>query len=102
MALAEGHHDQFAAWQVEDRREFQILLCDYRGRTRSWLMVRPSGAGAASHTKIFFGSAIIPTDTMQSGSPSLGSGFKRLLGFHKLYSRILLAATRRRLLANNR
>jgi len=42
IQLADGSTDTFAAWHVEDRCENQLLLCDFRGRTRSWLMV---GAG---------------------------------------------------------
>ena len=37
--LADGQSDRFAAWTVESREQDQIVLCDYQGRTRSWLMV---------------------------------------------------------------
>ena len=37
--LAAGEADTFAAWYVEARSENEILLCDFRNRTRSWLMV---------------------------------------------------------------
>jgi hypothetical protein len=37
--LACGTLDSFAAWSVEERREDQLLMCDFPGRTRSWLMV---------------------------------------------------------------
>lgn len=37
--LASGTLDSFAAWSVEERREDQLLMCDFQGRTRSWLMV---------------------------------------------------------------
>ena len=39
--LARGEAQVFAAWTVEDREQNQLLLCDFRGTTRSWLMVEP-------------------------------------------------------------
>ena len=42
--LAEAKVQTFAAWDVEARRDDQILLTDYRGRTRSWLMSEPSSS----------------------------------------------------------
>jgi hypothetical protein len=79
--LASGATDEFAAWTVEARTDDQILLCDYQKRTRSWLMVRAAGGT----TLLYFGSAVVPakrrTDTV---------AFRALIGFHKVYSRILL------------
>ena len=40
--LARGELDSFAAWSVEERAPNQVLLSDFRGRTRSWLMVAES------------------------------------------------------------
>ena len=37
--LAAGVRDRFAAWTVEERSIDQLLMCDYLGQTRSWLMV---------------------------------------------------------------
>ncbi len=37
--LAAGTRDRFAAWTVEERSTDQLLMCDYLGQTRSWLMV---------------------------------------------------------------
>src|SRR5688500_7969101 len=37
--LADGSRNEFAAWKVENRKENEILMCDFRGHTRSWLMV---------------------------------------------------------------
>jgi hypothetical protein len=87
-ALAQGQITRFAAWQVEAREGDQALLA--AGRTRSWLMVlsRPDGAC----TTLCFGSAVV-----QRRRGGLGWPFRALLGFHKLYSRILLAAAARRL-----
>lgn len=95
--LAEGTRDSFAAWNVEARSTDQLLLADFQGRTRSWLMVAPAqGDPEARPTTLYFGSAVVPA-TSRSGAPSLGLAFRLLLGFHTLYSRALLAAARSRL-----
>jgi hypothetical protein len=86
-ALAEGSCNKFAAWHVEGRSENEILMCDFRGCTRSWLMVVPLNA---SRTKIYFGSAVVQIRDKRTGKQSLGFGFKSLLGFHKIYSVLLL------------
>jgi hypothetical protein len=98
QALAQDSADQFAAWSVEAREPHQMLLCDYRGRTRSWLMVAP-GSGDAE-TRLYFGSAVIAMKHPATGERSMGGGFKALLGFHKLYSKALLNAARRQLCRN--
>ena len=82
--LAAGEAERFSAWSVEARREDQILLCDYQGRTRSWLMVAPVPGG----TQLHFGSAVV-----KPGDPV----FKALLGFHRFYSRVLLKGAVRNL-----
>ena len=94
--LAHGEIDFFAAWSVEGRAPDQLLLCDYQGRTRSWLMV--SRDESSSSTRLHFGSAVVPVRA-KSGNLKLGFTFTALLGFHKLYSRVLLSAARRRLAA---
>jgi hypothetical protein len=38
--LASGEASEFAAWSVEDKSENQLLLSDFQGRTRSWLMTK--------------------------------------------------------------
>lgn len=83
--LAHGKVIQFAAWKVEARDANQIILA--AGRTRSWLMVRSDDASATRATTLYFGSAIV-TDNRGR----LGWRFKLLLGFHKIYSQILLGA----------
>ena len=92
-ALARGEIDVFAAWTVEGRAPNQLLLCDFTRRTRSWLMVTPLASG----TRLYFGSAVVPVRDARTGASHLGFGFSALLGFHKLYSRALLAAARSRL-----
>jgi hypothetical protein len=96
--LAQGRLDAFAAWTVEDRREDQLLLCDMHGRTRSWLMAVPDASG--DRTRLYFGSAVVPAKGSESGA-DIGTGFRLLLGFHKIYSRVLLKAAVRRLQARN-
>jgi hypothetical protein len=87
--LAAGERDTFAAWYVEDREEGQLLMCDFRDRTRSWFMV--------SGKRLYFGSAVVAKRDAHSGKTSLGFLFRALLGFHRLYSRALLHAARSRL-----
>ena len=79
--LAAGQTTRFSAWTVEARRDNEILLCDFQGRTRSWLMVRKVTGG----TRLHFGSAVVP---QKRGTDRLL--FRALLGFHRWYSRALL------------
>lgn len=87
--LAAGQRDSFAAWSVEARAPDQLLMCDFRRRTRSWL--------SASGTRLYFGSAVVPVASGNSRKAGLGFVFTALLGFHRLYSRVLLHAAVRRL-----
>lgn len=93
--LAHGEIDTFAAWSVEGRKPDQLLLCDFQNRTRSWLMTVPIENRVAS-THLYFGSAVVPLRS-RSGAPALGSAVNALMGFHKLYSGVLLGAARARL-----
>ena len=86
--LAAGADDPFAAWSVEARAANQLLLCDMYGSTRSWLMAEPDGAG----TRLYFGSAVV-----KRGPAGIGRSYRLLMGFHTLYSRVLLHAAKRRL-----
>lgn len=92
--LAEGAADSFAAWYVEARDAGQLLLSDFRDRTRSWLMAKPADEG----TRLYFGSAVVPEVDAETHDKPMEKGFSVLLGFHRLYSRILLSAAKRRLL----
>jgi len=97
--LATGAASQFAAWRVEDRAQRQILLADFTGRTRSWLMTQAiEHADGSGETLLYFGSAVVPAGKPGTGEAALGVTFSALLGFHKLYSRLLLGAARRRAL----
>ncbi len=98
--LADGSIDRFAAWQVESRCENQLLMSDFQGRTRSWLMVLPLGSNENRTTRLYFGSAVIPVQDQKTGRKSLGFGFRALVGFHKIYSEVLLCAAKSRLDVN--
>jgi hypothetical protein len=97
--LAAGSSEVFAAWRVEQRSENQLLLCDFRGATRSWLMVAPEASGGSQGTRLYFGSAVVPRRNTKTGTPRLALGFRLLLGFHKLYSVLLLYSAKSRLQA---
>ena len=88
--LASGDGDKFAAWHVEARAANQLLLCAVDRRTRSWLMVEPAAGG----TRLYFGSAVVPVRNRQTGTTGMGTAYRALLGFHRLYSKILLNAAR--------
>jgi len=93
--LASGAATVFAAWHVEARSEDQLLLSDFRGSTRSWLMVEALASGAG--TRLYFGSAVVPAKTGGTGRAERGFAYTALLGFHKLYSITLLHAAKRSL-----
>lgn len=97
VRLADGRKDDFAAWTVEDRSRDQLLMCDFRGRTRSWFMVMPESSAVTPATRLYFGSAVVPTRNRTGGEPEIGRGYRMLLGFHRLYSVALLKAARTRL-----
>ncbi|MEQ1864155.1 MAG: hypothetical protein ABL996_05825 [Micropepsaceae bacterium] len=84
--LAAGEITAFAAWNVEERQDDQLLLCDFKGHTRSWLMSAPDTTAPLPATILFFGSAVVP----QKPHGPMGTGFRALLGFHHVYSRALL------------
>jgi hypothetical protein len=91
--LAQGQTSQFSAWSVEGRSGDQLLLCDFLGRTRSWLMVEPG----PSSTWLYFGSAVVPKSVAASGQASFGFAFHALKGFHHLYTQALMRAALKKL-----
>lgn len=95
--LADGTLTTFAAWSVEDRTADQLLLADFTGRTKSWLMVAAHDDPRSAGTRLYFGSAVVPVRDRGTGRARLGFVFRALMGFHQLYSRILLQAARARL-----
>ena len=95
--LAEGALDHFAAWHVEARAADQLLMCDFQQRTRSWFMVAPLPGDNGAHTRLYFGSGVVPSRNPKTGNRSLGPLYRALLGFHKIYSRALLHSARMQL-----
>lgn len=95
--LAVGKAAKFSAWRIEGQTVSELLLADFTGRTRSWLMATAaSGSATAPRTYLYLGSAVVPKKTQGSGKPAMGWLFHALLGFHRLYSRMLLLAASRR------
>lgn len=96
--LATGTAERLAAWRVEARHPHQLLLSDYRGQTRSWLMVDAPKAAAreagctigAGPTMLYFGSAIVSRVDSKTDKRSMSRGFKSLLSLHTMYSKALL------------
>lgn len=99
--LGAGEIDDFAAWLVEARSQDQLLLADLQGRTRSWLMVAPVAIGHRAGTRLYFGSAVLPGARSATGKPALGPVFGALMGFHKVYSQVLLSAAKSHLAAED-
>jgi hypothetical protein len=97
VQLAEGQVDSFAAWSVEARNEDQLLLCDFQGKTRSWLMIEALAPESTPGTRLYFGSAVVRAAAMKNERESRPLGFGALLWFHHLYSIALLHSARRRL-----
>ena len=87
LATAEATH--FSAWRVERRSDCEILMD--AGQTRSWLSVRSDGH-AVNSTTLLFGSAVVP----MRPNGKFGLAFHALLGFHRLYSKLLLRSASRR------
>ena len=92
--LADGIREKFAAWRVENRSENELLMCDFLGRTRSWFKVIPVSQAC---TQLYFGSAISSRQNPKTRKLSLGFGFRMLLGFHQIYSILLLHSARSRI-----
>jgi hypothetical protein len=88
--LSNGDITTFAAWHVESRNEHELLMRDFRGRTRSWLMILPADTLNGSRTRLYFGSAVVPVRNSHTGEMSIGWVYQALLGFHKIYSILLL------------
>ena len=91
--LATGNASSFAAWHVEQRTPSELLLQDQTGRTRSWLMSQ----AVPGATRLYFGSALLPRAHRKTGVRHMGPLFRLLLGFHMLYSKLLLSSARSRL-----
>ena len=95
--LARGERERFAAWSVEAREPDQLLVCDYRGKTRSWLMSQATDENGVAVTRLYFGTAVVPVIDGKTGRQRLSFFFRALLPFHQRYARALLRAARSRL-----
>jgi hypothetical protein len=84
--LADGISGTFAAWTVEHRGENELLMCDFVRRTRSWFLVKENG----TRTQLYFGTAVVP----KTGRASLEFMYRAMLGFHQIYSVLLLSSAR--------
>jgi hypothetical protein len=93
--LAGKQRDSFAAWRVEARATDQLLMCDYQGRTRSWLMVESLPTELSPETRLYFGSAVVRNEKLERKPAKFGFGL--LLWFHRAYSVALLHSAKRRL-----
>lgn len=94
-ALARGTRNTFAAWYVLARTPTELLMSDRYERTRSWFRVEVDGDG---NTELSFGSAVGGRHRA-NGSIVMSPSFRALLGFHVLYSQLLLKAAARSLAA---
>ncbi|KQW45450.1 MULTISPECIES: hypothetical protein [unclassified Roseateles] len=92
-ALARGDGQRLAAWTIEARSGDELLMHEDSGATRSWFKAEASEGG----TTLWFGSAVVPRRPAAGGEARMGWVFHALLGFHRWYSRALLAAAARRL-----
>jgi hypothetical protein len=91
-AVAEGSGTSFAVWRVGERTATQLLMCDRYEKTRSWFRVSPLDGG---RSLLQFGSAVAARRDRRTGVVAMSGGFRLLMGFHMLYSRILLNAAKR-------
>ena len=98
--LASDSIDSFAAWTVEGRKPNQLLVCDYQGRTQSWLMVESVTAGPGAATRLFFGTGVVSTTDRRTGHKTMPLLFRLLLGFHRRYARELLRSAVTKLAAD--
>jgi hypothetical protein len=108
-ALAQGSATRFSIWYAGERTVTQLLMCDRYERTRSWFQVVPLDGG---RTLLRFGSAVAaaPATAAPSSAASADAAkaatssavFRLLLGFHILYSQLLLSAAKAGVMRNLR
>ena len=89
-AIAHAQTTRFAAWDVVERTDTQLLMRDMAGATYSWFMVEPLATGS---TRLRFGSVVAP----KPGTTDLPRLLKPLMRFHDLYSKLLLKGAVKRL-----
>ncbi len=93
--------DSYSIWTVEGRQSNQIMLRDFTGNTRSWLMVEKLNENEMS-TRLYFGSVVVPKNITENKQASFGVLFHLFGKFHEIYSRALLNAAFRKLKRINR
>ena len=89
--LAASEASDFAAWNLVNRTDNEILLQDFQNRTCSWLAVEPLATTAPTikgHTRLYFGSGVRQPD---------GALVKALMPFHRFYAQALLKSAVRAL-----
>lgn len=91
--LARAQTRDMSAWRVESRTETEILLSAWH--TRSWLCVQSEQTGrhAVTSINLLFGSAVMPSKS----NDQFALLFHLLGGFHRWYSKCLLAAAAKKL-----
>ncbi|NRB30287.1 MAG: hypothetical protein HRU27_06805 [Rhizobiaceae bacterium] len=89
LDLAAGTGDKIAGWKTEKRDDSQLLLAVGDGPIRTWLMVQGSPYSETT-TRLYFGSAVLPTGMTKEGHPKLAIVFRLFAGLHIFYSRLLL------------
>ena len=94
IELSVGQRNQFSAWNLEYRDENQLVLADFMGKTKSWLMVQNTDE---TSTTLFFGSAVMPRLKKDGSLERQSLVFSVLGAFHLIYSRALLWAASRNL-----
>lgn len=90
ILLSQNKTDRFSAWTVEERTFNQILLRDFKGDTKSWLMVQPMTTKALPTTRLYFGTVVVPKKISKDGKASVSYIFHLFGGLHRIYSRALL------------
>ena len=100
LALSLGKSDRYSIWTVEGREANQILMRDFTGNTRSWLMVEKAN-GSEVKNRLYFGSVVVPKGKAEKGQASFGGLFHLLGKFHQVYSKALLSAAYKKLLSSH-
>ncbi len=96
--LAIGTIEKYAAWNLEARNENQLLMCDFKQATRSWLMTEKIEPNESTQTRLFFGSALIARTNQQNNEKSIPFLIKSMVPAHQFYSKCLLNSTAAKLL----
>jgi hypothetical protein len=94
-ALAQGTHDTFAAWYVGGAHTDRATHVRSLRAHALMFLVGPDGDGG---TELCFGSAVVG-QRRANGSFVMSPLSRALLGFHELYSQLLLQAAARSLAA---